>query len=422
MVVYGLALTMLSIQTARDCQEVMRVGGGLDNGRRMRRGNLDIWRYIFQEESASKRAAPPPVVPISKKLEKLKEADDNAGLWRRDELEAPLTNIPLPVPAKPFADLPEPCDPDYPRIFHMFWAGKFTDKPYSALLSFLFTQNLGLHLETPDPAVCRPQFWVWINPGAAAAVPNPNALRDMYDGLKENVWAAPFMHPRFKDVIKFKMWNTTEQMDSIPELKEDWRALEESLFNSGGVKYKVPGGKKAKETTVTTSTSEAATNNSLADTVSSLARDELIKQEKDKDNNPVSETANSNLSTILSDLVRFIVTHRFGGIYLDADTLFLRDWEELWGWKGAFAYRWSRHEAYNTAVLRLNKGSVLGKFLIRTALRNELDFHPMTIQRYIKDAYLDGLLLRLPCAMFDPVWLSQEGYQKERPTWPLFHE
>ena len=70
-----------------------------------------------------------------------------------------------------------------------------------------------------------------------------------------------------------------------------------------------------------------------------------------------SSSTYDRLSVILSDLARFVLCHRFGGIYLDADTIFLRDWEELWGWKGAFAYRWSYHDSYNTAVLRLNKNS-----------------------------------------------------------------
>jgi hypothetical protein len=29
-------------------------------------------------------------------------------------------------------------------LFHIFWAGPFTDKPYSAALSFLYTQHLAL--------------------------------------------------------------------------------------------------------------------------------------------------------------------------------------------------------------------------------------------------------------------------------------
>ena len=126
------------------------------------------------------------------------------------------------------------------------------------------------------------------------------------------------------------------------------------------------------------------------------------------------------MSVILSDMARFVLCHRFGGIYLDADTLLLRDWEELWGWRGAFAYRWSRLPNYNTAVLRMNKGSALGTFLFRTALKNGLDFHPMTVSRYTADAAVEGLLLRLPDALFDSAWLNTEDYQRDRPPQPYF--
>jgi WD repeat and SOF domain-containing protein 1 len=122
----------------------------------------------------------------------------------------------------------------------------------------------------------------------------------------------------------------------------------------------------------------------------------------------------------MSDIARFVLCHRFGGTYLDADTIFLRDWEELWGWKGGFAYRWSRLEKYNTAVLRMNKNSAFGTFLFRTALRNGFDFHPMSISRYTKDAHLEGALLRLPDALFDPAWLSTEDFQLDRPPFPFF--
>ncbi|KAJ3857869.1 hypothetical protein EV368DRAFT_29340, partial [Lentinula lateritia] len=75
---------------------------------------------------------------------------------------------------------------------------------------------------------------------------------------------------------------------------------------------------------------------------------------------------------------------------------------------------------YNTAVLHMNKGSALGTFLFRTALKNDLDFHPMTISRYVNDAYLDTLLLQLPDALFDPAWLNTENYQRDRPPQPFF--
>jgi len=148
--------------------------------------------------------------------------DPNAGLLKkpRTEWELPL-QLPPALEHRPYHTLSSTCDSDNPRLFHMFWTGPFTDKPYLALLSYLFTQNLRLHLheDDPDATVCRPQFWLWINPGPAAAIPNPNALHDMFEQLKSNPWASPFLHPRFKDVIKFKMWNTTEQLDGVQRSK-----------------------------------------------------------------------------------------------------------------------------------------------------------------------------------------------------------
>ena len=72
-----------------------------------------------------------------------------------------------------------------------WWTGPFTDKPYLALLSFLYTQNLGLHLDAEHdaPTMCRPKVWLWISPGPAASVPNRTAMRDMFEQLKSNPWA-----------------------------------------------------------------------------------------------------------------------------------------------------------------------------------------------------------------------------------------
>lgn len=41
-------------------------------------------------------------------------------------------------------------------------------------------------------------------------------------------------------------------------------------------------------------------------------------------------------------------------------------------------------------------------------------------KRYTKDAYVEGLLLRLPDALFDPAWLNVEYYQRDRPAFPYF--
>ncbi|KAK1216072.1 hypothetical protein PQX77_021303 [Marasmius sp. AFHP31] len=413
----------------RDCLEVLRLGGGLDNGQRARRGKMDDWKYIYLEEANSTETQivedEPAFTPIPVHRhtgEEHEHVDPNTGLSQKRGAEwEPHLKLPPPLHHHTSGELSEPCDVDNPKLFHMFWAGPFTDKPYLALLSFLFTQNTGIHLQDwpANSRVCRPQFWLWINPGPAAAVPNPNALGDMYESLKSNPWAAPFLHPRFKDVIKFKMWNTTEQLDGVPEIKKEWRALQDSLFNSGGHVINVKHKEAEQETT--SEENEEGENGESGSAAPSTSK----KADSDDMLNRLGSSSSSTydrLSVILSDMARFVLCHRFGGIYLDADTIFLRDWEELWGWKGAFAYRWSRLEKYNTAVLRMHRNSALGSFLFRTALKNGLDFHPMTVSRYLADAYLEGLLLRLPDALFDSAWLNTEYYQRDRPPQPYFSE
>ena len=402
---------------------MLRLGGGLDNGERFRRDPTFLdYRYIYLEDvsngttAAEEEKPSEEQVPLyPKPLKRIRKDDGNSyeGLVKKKgaEWEKPI-HLPSVQQHIPTRALTGPCDPDNRRIFHVFWTGPFTDKPYMALLSFLFTQHTGIHLKDwpEDAKVCRPQFWLWINPGPAAAVPNPNALRDMYTQLKSSPWASPFLHPRFKDVIQFKLWNTTEQLDGIPEIKEEWRALSDSLFNSGGYIISV------KKKPVPTSPVVAGNSTSHSTTTAS-GDDDILNRTGSK-----SSSSYDRLSVILSDMARFVLTHRFGGIYLDADTILLRDWEELWGWTGAFAYRWSRLEDYNTAVLKMSKNSALGTFLFRTALKNGLDFHPMTIGRYMRDAQLQGLLLRLPDALFDAAWLNTENYQRDRPPQPYFTE
>ncbi|KAJ7630829.1 glycosyltransferase family 32 protein [Roridomyces roridus] len=395
----------------RDCLEVLRLGAGLDNGRRIRRGKMDNWKYIYLEQLDSGNETIPETANEEAPAAAAREVDAELGLTKKRGVEWELPPIALSDPRqyRPYLTLPTPCDPENPRVFHMFWTGPFTDKPYLALLSFLFTQNTGLHEphDAPNPGICRPQFWLWINPGPAAAVPNPTATHDMFAQLKATPWASPFLHPRFKNVIQFKLWNTTEQLDGVPELAKEWRTRE-SLFNSGGHVISVNPARKEGDSS--SSAGGNATEKKSDD-------DDMLSRTGSKSSNSYDR-----LSVILSDMARFILCHRFGGIYLDADTLFLRDWEELWGWKGAFAYRWSRLEKYNTAVLHLNKGSALGTFLFRTALKNDLDFHPMTVSRYLKEAHLEGLLLRLPDALFDSAWLGTEYYQRDRPPQPFFQD
>ncbi|WWC72583.1 uncharacterized protein I206_106545 [Kwoniella pini CBS 10737] len=383
----------------RDCLEFLRIGGGLDSNGRVRRGNyLSQYKQMYHESSTP---------------EKRNDWTSRSTSLTADPTRSALT-LQNPYPVSASFDSRSACDELHPRIFHMFWAGPFTDKPYMAVMSFLFTQNLGLDkpLGSSSDVVkgtCRPQFWVWINPGPAAAVPNPSAKREMYESLATNPWSAPFLDERFREVVKFKMWNTTEQLDGIDELKDHWRDMQ--IFNSGGNVYKQQQQQRAQPTTTAQEEEVPAT------TAAKKKKDSVFEKVGSS-----SESDYDRLSVILSDMARFVLTYRFGGIYLDADTLFLRDWEELWNYRGQFAYRWSWHQKYNTAVLKLHKKSALATFLFKTALENGLDFHPMTVSRYLKDAGLDKLLFRVPDALFDPAWLNMERYQRERPPFPYFPE
>ena len=300
--------------------------------------------------------------------------------------EVPPVSLPPTNQYRTYSQLEGPCDPDYPRIFHMFWTGPFSDKPYMAIISFLYTQNTGLHVDVypEDKAACRPQLWLWVNPGPANKLHNADATENMMNSIRNSPWVAPFLHPRFKDVIHFKVWDTAEELDSIPEIKDEWRKLT-SVFESNG---------------------------------------KVIQPQENAADSDTATSADSydKLSVALSDLVRFVVCHRYGGIYLDMDMLFLRDWEELWGWKGAFAYSWSAMSRYNTAVLHMNKRSALGTFLLRTAIKHDLDVHPISITFYLKDAMSTGLLYSIPDALFDSAWLNTDGYQRERPPQPSFTE
>ncbi|KAI5475054.1 glycosyltransferase family 32 protein [Pseudohyphozyma bogoriensis] len=366
-----------------------------------------------------------------------------------------FTVSPSPLPPHPTHPTADPsCDPSNPRIFHMFWAGPFTDKPYIAVLSFLYTQRLSLHLplgSRPEHGVCRPQMWIWINPGAASSEVDSRAERKMMRELEGNQWSRPLLDERFRESVKFRLWNTSEQLDGVKEM-EGWRNME--LFNSHGKHYK---SKKAKPTPPSPprppvikerKPDDSSTDEDIAARPPLEVSDDELSRFVDSVDSPPdasspdpSEPKTSThlsdplfdrvgssskkdydrLSTVLSDIARFVLCHRFGGIYIDADTVFLRDWEELWGWTGAFAYRWSRLKLYNTAVLKMARGSALGSTIFKTAIANGNDFHPMTVSRYMKEARMEELLLRLPDALFDSAWLNVEDYQIDRPAFPKFH-
>ncbi|KAF9337058.1 hypothetical protein BG006_006382 [Podila minutissima] len=66
----------------------------------------------------------------------------------------------------------------------------------------------------------------------------------------------------------------------------------------------------------------------------------------------------------LSDEARFLILYRYGGMYLDADVLLLRDMSPFYDAGREFAYEWSNTEMYNTAVLRLKQNSSVARRIL----------------------------------------------------------
>ncbi|KAF9214850.1 hypothetical protein BGZ59_002840 [Podila verticillata] len=77
-----------------------------------------------------------------------------------------------------------------------------------------------------------------------------------------------------------------------------------------------------------------------------------------------SSTGTAPPPVALSDEARFLILYRYGGMYLDADVLLLKDISPFYDSGLEFAYEWSNTEMYNTAVLRLNQNSSVARRIL----------------------------------------------------------
>jgi len=111
-----------------------------------------------------------------------------------------------------------------------------------------------------------------------------------------------------------------------------------------------------------------------------------------------------------TDLLRFKFLKEYGGIYVDADILFLADLSPLCG--TSFAYRWSSLDNFNTAVMGLPKGSPFAEELLARNGGQPSRYHPHQVP-----SELAGVtLIRLPSLLFDPSWLLSDGLDQIEPA------
>lgn len=284
---------------------------------------------------------------------------------------------------------PGQCDEEYPRIIHMSWEGTFGDAPYMTLLSFLYTQNLGFghgsgHNATTTSVPCRPQFWIWIR----------EADETWEQRLATQSWSKPFLDKKYEGLITFKQWDTTAQMDAIPELAPDWR-------NTMNLDL---GWKAAKNSSVLTRAS----------------LDNAPKKRTFRGRN-AGDDLHATLGLSVGDTARWLLPHRYGGIYVEPGMLFLRDWEELWNYRGSFSIK-SFNGREGGSLLRLNKDSALGTIVLRTALRHGMRLDAQAVRTYVEDAGVDQLLFPLPDVLQNLAFWSNDVYQKQRPTVPTLDD
>jgi len=113
-----------------------------------------------------------------------------------------------------------------------------------------------------------------------------------------------------------------------------------------------------------------------------------------------------------SDAFRFLILHSYGGVYVDLDTLFLRDFGPLLDsdlGSEAFCYRWSAQPYANSAILRLGRGSKLSTDLIAHCRRIG-SCHPARALRHADHERAD--LVEFPCSFFDPLWLHFDKHER----------
>lgn len=121
-----------------------------------------------------------------------------------------------------------------------------------------------------------------------------------------------------------------------------------------------------------------------------------------------------------SNFARLVVLYHYGGVYVDADTLFLRDLSPLVhtpGYRDEFCYHWSSHMPYgNNAVLRLRRhGETAFALQTRGLARGRLK--SKDILTFSSNEDLD--LLILPSVFFDPLWPHAD--QQDRYRHAPFH-
>ncbi|KAL6709977.1 hypothetical protein ACN47E_000762 [Coniothyrium glycines] len=261
--------------------------------------------------------------------------------------------------------------------YHVYWTGPATWRVEVFVKSYLYTQNLA----------CS-RLWLWLDSDR-----NPNAV---YNMLNKDALFARFLPLVERGDIVVKAWKFPSRIPLATD-KEN---------KDGFDYYSKPG------------TSDADGNKAVAENIveDKTGQQFLVLTPKQMTFLPVA----------VSDAVRFIVLHIYGGAYFDMDVLMLRDMRPLLLPEDhAFAERWAAHPhpgEYNTAIMSLSANSSLSSYLLYGGIRMGVNFHPRVLGRMAWKDGRDQEFKMLETAAFDPIWTEFNWDREGRCTVPCLRD
>lgn len=290
-----------------------------------------------------------------------------------DGAQNSLAEYPAYKPAT--KDSPGQCNgPIVP--YHVYWTGPATWRVELFVKSHFQTQNI--------PCV---RLWIWLDGDRDA-----NAVDKM---LNQDPLFEKFLPFVKRGDIVLKTWKFPSRI-ALP--KGD---------NTDGVGYwKTPGKPNSKNET--------------------LVADGLIRDASGQEWLVLTEKQMTFLPVAVSDAVRFVVLHMYGGVYFDMDVIMLRDMRPLSiGEEHSFAERWGGHPSpgdYNTAIMSLSANSSLSSYLLRGGVRMGLNFHPRVIGVMAVKDHRNKEFHMLETAAFDPIWTEFNRGRLGKCTVPCIHD
>ncbi|KAJ4377957.1 hypothetical protein N0V83_000787 [Neocucurbitaria cava] len=261
--------------------------------------------------------------------------------------------------------------------YHVYWTGPATWRVEVFIKSYLYTQNLA----------CS-RLWLWLDSDRS-----PNAVHNM---LNKDALFARFLPLVERGDIVVKAWNFPSRIPLATD-KED---------KNGFDYYSKPGAPDAKG--------------------DKAVAEDIVEDKDGQQWLVLTPRQMTFLPVAVSDAVRFIVLHIYGGAYFDMDVLMLRDMRPLLLPKEhAFAERWGAHPHpgdYNTAIMSLSANSSLSSYLLYGGIRMGVNFHPRVLGRMAWKDGRDQEFLMFETAAFDPIWTEFNWDREGRCTVPCLRD